>query len=297
MHNEDDLSRALEDLEKDSQDKLRRIFRDLESDLDAARKAKKIAQDQTKKAEEKYHAALELQEGQYSIVIRETFDEPKKELAKNISKYSLVSILITLTVATLSLIFTAYVAAQNTLSLEGDVREIWANGRETHDLLGGLVGDLDFLSAVSDGDVLEIVRHLEKWRGDFDDYQTITNLERAYKINPVNSSGFYYYQYRMAFRQFGLDEIPTMRELQEWDDEAYGLYDKWYEYVSDRGRDGVPLGDRARKWDSFKSKDDGTRYNWVFTKEDISFYEMGVTISRKRGAFLAQLKKNEKLLP
>lgn len=289
-HKEDDLRRALQALEKDSRERLSGFFNDLQSDLAEA-------EEKLKEAEKKYRAARELQKGQYALVIQEVFDGPKRDLMRKISRYSLGGIVITIIVATSSFSLTASLQAESFRSLTAMLNRTRHATEESQQLLA----DLDFRNTAPDRGVLEIVRHFDKEKDKFNGYRPIANLARAYKIMPVDSSefpsGLYYYQYRGAFRRLEIDDIPTVRELQRWDAEAYHLYDEWYKSVSDLGNDIIPREHKARKWDSFKSSGDGTRYSWVFSGDDATFSGISRDISRRRGLYLAQWRKNSELLP
>ena len=325
MYKKDDLNRELDSLEKDTRERLGSIFSSLQSDLDSAQKARKEAEDAAKEAEKKYGAALELQKEQYSRAIQEIFEEPKRDLIKKITKYSLGGIIATLAAAISSFFLTPVFLTHRIDSLAYDVKYflskvegvqgdidslaydvkyflskaegIQGDIRELHERFS----DLDFQNSVPDRGVLEIIHHLNENKEKFSGYRTNKDLERAYKIMPVASStfpsGFYYYQYRIAFRNFGLDDVPTARELQEWDVEAYLLYDNWYNFTKDRGHYRVPARDKARKWDSFKSSGDSTRYRWEYSETDITFSRISQYVMRKRDVFLEQWRRNKKLMP
>ena len=292
---EDELNRALEALEKDSREQLSEIFSSLQSDLAGHEEARKEAEEKAKEAEKKYDAALELQKKEYSVVIRETFDEPRRDLIRKISWYSLGGIVITIVAATSFFFLTAFLQAEDIRSLTNTMNKTQDTVEKSHQLLD----DLDFRNAVPDKGVLEVVSHFSEEKDTFDGYKSKVALARAYKIKPVESSGFpfYYYQYRVAFRILGLDDIPTVRELQRWDADAYLLYNKWHKSVSDLGNKVIPQGHRTREWDSFKRNRDQTVYNWSFNDDDTTYSEISRYIWRQRNAFLAQWRKNKELLP
>ena len=191
---EDDLSKELAALEKDSRDRLSGIYSSLQSDLDAAREARIRAEKDAEEAKRKYSAALELQKEQYALVIQEIFDKPKRDLIRKISRYSLGGLVATLIVATFSLSFTAVLQDQFADSLMRRIT-IYVNDilvaveksdEESHELFR----DLDFRNAMVDRGVQEIVRHFDKERGKFDSYPTKAVLARAYKIMPVDVDDF-----------------------------------------------------------------------------------------------------------
>ena len=304
MQKEDDLNRELDSVEKDARDKLRGIFSSLQSELGSAQKARKEAEDAAKEAEKKYGAALELEKEQYSRVIQEIFEEPKRDLIKKISIYSFGGIVATLAAAILSFVLTPVLLRDSVNSLADAVDQNLHKFRSIEGYIGelhGKVDDLDFQAAISDGSTLEIIRHLDNSKKDFNEYQTKMDLERMYKIRPIISekfpSGFYYHNYRIAFRLFGIVDVPTAKKLQEWDVEAYRLYDNWYNFVRGRGPYQVPASDKARKWDSFKSNGDSTRYNWQYAGSDITFFAISQDAIRKRDVFLEQWRRNKKLMP
>ena len=296
---EDELNRALNALEKDSREQLSKIFSSLQSDLAGHEEARKEAEEKAKEAEKKYDAAQQLQKAEYSVVIRETFDEPRRDLIRKISWYSLGGIVMTLVAATSSFFLTAFLQAEGIRLQAANDDFLMAAMSETRDAVetsNQLLEDLDFRNAVPDKGVQEIVNHFGEERGNFNGYKSKVDLARAYKIEPVDSSGFpfYYFQYRVAFRKLGLEDIPTIRELQRWDAEAFLLYDNWHKSISDLGNDVIPLD--HRRWDLFKSSGDQTPYSRKFDS-DATNSGIRRRISSSREDFLTQWRKNKELLP
>lgn len=303
---EDELNKALEALEKDSREQLSEIFSSLQSDLAGHEEARKEAEEKAEEAEKKCNAALALQKKEYSVVIRETFDEPRRDLIRKISWYSLGGIVITIVAATSFFFLTAFLQAESIRSLADSqaesIRSLANTMNKTRDAVEKshqLLEDLDFRNAVPDEGVLEIVSHFDEEKSKFNGYKSKVDLARAYKISPVDSSDapFYYYQYRVAFRKLELNDIPTIRELQRWDVEAFFLYDRWHESVSDLGNSTIPQNHRTRRWDSFKSSGDETQYNWWFSSNDATYSGISRRIWNRRDAFLVQWRKNKELLP
>ena len=290
-----DLDRVLESLQDE---RSREVLRNLHGSLQSA-------EQKATEAEENLHAAVEMQKEEYSRVMKEIFAEPMKELIKRISRYSLVGIIVTLVAASLSFLLATTLQRQSDASLVRIIHRYLST--ETHAIRGNIddlhdrLSDIDFGDAVQDEGVKKIVAHFREYKDRFEDYGTKSDLARAYKIKPVVSddtrSGFFYFQYRIAFRQLGLKDIPTIREIQEWDAQAYRLYNKWYEFSKNRGSDTIPPDDKARKWDSFKSDADDTHYRWEFTDDSATFDRIGRVVLRRRDAFLVQWRRNKGLLP
>lgn len=283
-HNEDELNRELEALKEDTRDRLSGIIDNLKSDLAAQEEARKEAEKKAREAEKKYDAAKELQKEEYSVVIQEIFGEPKEDLIRKITKYSIGGIVMTLIAATLSLFFTNFWQSENTRLLSAAIEN-------SHHILE----DISLLNA--DEGTLEIVGHFRREEEEFRSYRPVGLLARAYKIKPVDSDNFpfYYYQYRAAFRMLGLDDIPTIEDLQRWDVEAHHLYSEWHESVSDLEDGVVPRDHRARYWDSFRSRGDETRYLFWFSGDDVTFSGISRAVLDRRDAFGTQLKKNEEM--
>ena len=302
MSDRDALDRQIASLEEDTKEGLREFFESLQSDLDGARSAQRNAEKAAAEAEkaaaeaeDNFHAALALQNDQYARVIQEIFEKPKYDLIRRISRYSLGGILVTLTAAVVSIALTPIFLIDNTTS---NLREIINVKRDIGEVQVKL-DDLYVQVGVSDDEVLQIVRHLEKNKEDFGGYQRWDDLERMYKVRPFksqrNSSGYYYHQYRIAFRVFGLDDIPSYTELQRWDFEAHRLYQSWHSSVKDR-RGRIPSDHAARNWDSFKLDEDNVTYRWMYSDSNLTFSKAGEYAMQNRDFFSRQWNRNKSLM-
>ena len=294
---ETDLNGLIASVHRDVQNDIRGFFENLESDLARVEHEKEEAERLAEEARENYKNALELQEVEYAQVVKDIFEEPMKELTRKISKYSLLGITSTLAVAILSFYLTAAFSGLSLLSSVAELRE--ASVAERQDLadLQEDLADLRSHIAMSDSGVLVIVQHFNK-NFDEDEFdRTKADLERLYKSRPIvteDQSGFYYHQYRLAFR--GMDysaQIPTSAELRAWDVEAHQLYERWYEAVSERGKEVVALDAEERRYDSFKSKtDDDMSYGLWYNDPNLTFDVLANSVKRKRDAFSGQQSRN-----
>lgn len=288
-------TREIASLEEGTQEQLGRIFSSLRAELDGAQKAQRDAEEAARTAEARYQDALALKREQYELVIQEIFEKPKKELIKKIAKYSIGGILVTIvaTILSINLSLLSYSDARLSSRTIGGA-EVVAEVRDR-------VDELYVHAAASDSGVGQMVRHLEKNKGEFGEYRRQMDLERMYKIRPMESrqypSGLYYHQYQMAFRLFGVYRVPTSGEMRQWDFEAYRLYDRWYESVQDKGDGKIPRDHRARKWDSFKLEEDGASYNWLYLGPDLTFSQVAEYARRKRDFYSEQANRNVSLTP
>ena len=247
-----------------------------------ARSAEKLAQ----QANNKYQKAIELQTGQYQQLIHDLFEEPKIKLESSMRKQSNISNIITMSIATLSivisLLFSIYFQNESSRSMSKLIAKMEESSNSVNDLITKMDRSAAQTDIVieniwsNDPAIKKLVLLISQEGKNFSNYQTHNDLALVYKMRMSDKTpNTKYSDFIKAFRVAGINKkiIPSSEdELRRWDTEYLELCKKAVDIL--RGKNpNEAASDVERRFATYEIVGDETDYS-LWEWKDLTYGEV-----------------------
>lgn len=280
----------------------------LERALEEAEVRFRSAEKRAQEAEENLQKAMEFKSGQYQQLIHDLFEAPKNNLEQSIKSQSRRSTLVTMIVASLSIVITLAItgwsisnSSNSTKALLSKTDQMLQRMDQTTD---NLVSRIDQTTAIvidniyrNNPHVVSIMEKIVDEKDKFRGFATKNDLALAYKMRLGSSFlSIKYEEYVQAFKYAGIDPnmISDANELRKWDTEYLELCKNALSRIQAMKPDDK-VEDQDRRFGTFKSFSDSTDYDgWQWNKEDMKYAELVSFYQNELSKFQKRLELNKK---